>query len=95
MGEVGLIDGDVVVLEEIGKEEEDLKKETNVVTWESLVPRMFLRVLLVEGDDSTRQIITALLQKCNYKGVSFSLSFCAYISLFLRLNYVFWDLLMK
>ncbi|XXG43386.1 hypothetical protein AAC387_Pa01g3434 [Persea americana] len=67
MGEVGLIDGDVVVLEEIGKEEEELKKETNVVTWESLVPRMFLRILLVEGDDSTRQIITALLQKCNYK----------------------------
>lgn len=26
-----------------------------------------LRVLLIEGDDSTRQIIAALLRKCNYK----------------------------
>ncbi|ONK57508.1 uncharacterized protein A4U43_C09F1220 [Asparagus officinalis] len=26
-----------------------------------------LRVLLVEGDDSTRQIVTALLRKCNYR----------------------------
>lgn len=79
MGEVGLSDGDVVVLGEIVKEEEELKKETNVVTWESLVPRMFLRVLLVEGDDSTRQIITALLQKCNYKGVSLSLYLCVFL----------------
>ncbi|XP_077248373.1 two-component response regulator-like protein [Tasmannia lanceolata] len=31
------------------------------------LPRMFLRVLLVESDDSTRQIISALLRKCNYK----------------------------
>ncbi|KAJ4904359.1 Two-component response regulator-like APRR9 [Raphanus sativus] len=31
-----------------------------------------LRVLLVESDDSTRQIITALLQKCSYKVVAVS-----------------------
>ncbi|KAK7836927.1 two-component response regulator-like aprr5 [Quercus suber] len=30
-------------------------------------PRMALRILLVEADDSTRQIIAALLRKCGYK----------------------------
>lgn len=30
-------------------------------------PRVALRILLVEADDSTRQIIAALLRKCSYK----------------------------
>ncbi|XP_015968304.1 two-component response regulator-like APRR9 isoform X1 [Arachis duranensis] len=38
-----------------------------VVRWEKFLPRMALRVLLVEADDSTRQIISALLRKCSYK----------------------------
>ncbi|KAK3445712.1 hypothetical protein EUGRSUZ_A01405 [Eucalyptus grandis] len=38
-----------------------------VVKWERFLPRMVLRVLLVEADDSTRQIIAALLRKCSYK----------------------------
>ncbi|KAG4118444.1 hypothetical protein ERO13_D11G016300v2 [Gossypium hirsutum] len=37
------------------------------VNWESFLPTMALRVLLVEADDSTRQIVTALLRKCNYR----------------------------
>lgn len=40
----------------------------SVVNWESLLPRIVVRVLLVESDDSTRQIIAALLRKCNYRG---------------------------
>ena len=36
--------------------------------WEKFLPKMILRVLLVEADDSTRQIIAALLRKCSYKG---------------------------
>lgn len=40
-----------------------------VVSWESNLPKMVLRVLLVEADDSTRQIIAALLRKCSYKGL--------------------------
>lgn len=40
-----------------------------VVRWEKFLPRMALRVLLVEADDSTRQIIAALLRKCSYKGL--------------------------
>ena len=37
----------------------------SVVRWERFLPRM---VLLVEVDDSTRQIIAALLRKCSYRG---------------------------
>ncbi|XVE58262.1 hypothetical protein DITRI_Ditri04bG0156400 [Diplodiscus trichospermus] len=37
------------------------------VKWEKFLPRMALRVLLVEADDSTRQIIAALLRKCSYR----------------------------
>jgi len=35
-------------------------------------PRVALRILLVEADDSTRQIIAALLRKCSYKGHFFN-----------------------
>ncbi|KAK7410767.1 hypothetical protein VNO78_01846 [Psophocarpus tetragonolobus] len=38
-----------------------------LMRWEKFLPRMILRVLLVEADDSTRQIIAALLRKCSYK----------------------------
>ncbi|XP_057951285.1 two-component response regulator-like APRR9 [Malania oleifera] len=38
-----------------------------LVRWERFLPRMALRVLLVEADDSTRQIIAALLRKCSYR----------------------------
>ncbi|CAN1251142.1 Two-component response regulator-like APRR5 [Linum perenne] len=37
------------------------------VRWEKFLPRMVLRVLLVEADDCTRQIIAALLRKCSYQ----------------------------
>ncbi|XP_061340885.1 two-component response regulator-like PRR95 [Gastrolobium bilobum] len=42
-------------------------RSVEVVKWERFLPRMMLRVLLVESDHSTRQIITALLKKCSYK----------------------------
>lgn len=53
-------------------EGEEWETETNdvpgeVVRWEKL------RVLLVEADDSTRQIIAALLRKCSYRGQFVSL----------------------
>ncbi|CAI9774212.1 unnamed protein product [Fraxinus pennsylvanica] len=37
------------------------------VKWERFLPKMVVRVLLVEADDSTRQIIAALLRKCSYR----------------------------
>ncbi|KAE8678247.1 Two-component response regulator-like APRR9 [Hibiscus syriacus] len=38
-----------------------------VVNWGRFLPMPALRVLLVEADDSTRQIIFALLRKCSYR----------------------------
>ncbi|CAL0318014.1 unnamed protein product [Lupinus luteus] len=38
-----------------------------MIRWERILPRMVLRVLLIEPDYSTRHIIAALLRKCSYK----------------------------
>lgn len=54
-----------VETQEVETQKEDARGE--VVRWEKFLPRMALRVLLVEADDSTRQIIAALLRKCSYK----------------------------
>ncbi|RRT75762.1 hypothetical protein B296_00025100 [Ensete ventricosum] len=48
-------------------EEEEEEREGVALRWERFLPRVPVRVLLVEGDDSTRQIIAALLRKCNYR----------------------------
>lgn len=45
-----------------------------MIKWDKFLPQMVLRVLLVEADDSTRQIIAALLRKCSYRGI-FLISF--------------------
>jgi len=47
-------------------------RSAEVVLWERFLPRMVLRVLLVEADHSTRQIIAALLRKCSYTGFASS-----------------------
>ncbi|XP_077235636.1 two-component response regulator-like APRR5 [Tasmannia lanceolata] len=44
--------------------------EEQVIRWERVLPRRFLRVLVVEHDDSTRHIVSALLRKCSYKVVA-------------------------
>lgn len=69
--------GEVVVSSEGGMDieletEKDGSSEVVRTRWESFLPRMVLRVLLVEADDSTRQIISALLRKCSYRGFSSS-----------------------
>ncbi|CAJ2667366.1 unnamed protein product [Trifolium pratense] len=78
MGHVGITSGEKLVrVEEEEKkirEEEESGTESRgggemkgLLRWEKFLPKMVLRVLLVEADDCTRQIITALLRKCNYK----------------------------
>ncbi|KAH9731220.1 Two-component response regulator-like PRR95 [Citrus sinensis] len=67
--------GEVVVSSEGGMDieletEKDGSSEVVRTRWESFLPRMVLRVLLVEADDSTRQIISALLRKCGYRGTT-------------------------
>ncbi|XP_062091288.1 two-component response regulator-like PRR95 [Humulus lupulus] len=77
MGEVVVNSEEVMAVEveaekrdhndEKDEEEEENDGSKEVVRWESYLPRMVFRVLLVEADDSTRQIVTALLRKCGYK----------------------------
>ncbi|KAK9064125.1 hypothetical protein SSX86_017997 [Deinandra increscens subsp. villosa] len=38
-----------------------------VVQWESFLPLRSLKVLLVENDDSTRHVVSALLRNCGYE----------------------------
>lgn len=62
--------GEAVMMSEGGGDGQCLKK-------------MVLRVLLVEADDATRQIIAALLRKCSYRGspslfFHFVSSFCSF-----------------
>jgi pseudo-response regulator 5 len=57
---------------ELETEKKDIGS-SEVVRWEKFLPKMVLRVLLVEADDSTRQIIVALLRKCGYRGFNFLL----------------------
>ncbi|KAJ9174349.1 hypothetical protein P3X46_017380 [Hevea brasiliensis] len=60
-----------VKIDEEQLDESEMKEGNGLfVRWEKLLPKMVLRVLLVEADDSTRQIIAALLRKCSYKVVA-------------------------
>lgn len=40
----------------------------SMVCWERFLHLRTLKVLLVENDDSTRQLVTALLRNCSYEG---------------------------
>ncbi|KAM1161843.1 hypothetical protein FF1_000946 [Malus domestica] len=76
MGEVAVSGGEGMEAVKLDKNVEDGGGGSGggdsgeVVIWESNLPKMVLRVLLVEADDSTRQIIAALLRKCSYKVVA-------------------------
>lgn len=39
-----------------------------IVRWERFLPVRALKVLLVENDNSTRQVVSALLRNCSYEG---------------------------
>ncbi|XP_074571848.1 two-component response regulator-like PRR95 isoform X2 [Curcuma longa] len=62
----------VVESGDVEEEEERMGEKGEELRWVKLLPRMPVRVLLVEGDDSTRQIIAALLRKCSYRVVAAS-----------------------
>jgi pseudo-response regulator 7 len=46
------------------------------IRWERFLPVKTLKVLLVEDDDCTRQVVTALLRKCGYEGRPSKLQSC-------------------
>jgi len=39
-----------------------------IICWERFLHIRSLKVLLVENDDSTRHVVTALLRNCSYEG---------------------------
>lgn len=39
-----------------------------IIRWERFLTVETLKVLLVENDDSTRQVVSALLRNCSYEG---------------------------
>ncbi|KAK1257195.1 Two-component response regulator-like PRR73 [Acorus gramineus] len=43
------------------------QQQGSVVSWERFLPLRSLKVLLVENDDSTRHVVTALLRNCSYE----------------------------
>ncbi|KAF1860442.1 hypothetical protein Lal_00037786 [Lupinus albus] len=67
MGDV-VMNGEKLKFVGVEKEEERIKELKGLMKWEKFLPKMVLRVLLVEADDFVRQIISALLRKCCYKG---------------------------
>ncbi|GAB4826105.1 hypothetical protein Ancab_008975 [Ancistrocladus abbreviatus] len=65
---------DMEVMKEMKEEEREKGRRStkegsgsSAIRWERFLPRVVVSVLLVEADDSTRQIISALLRKCSYK----------------------------
>ncbi|KAL5538107.1 hypothetical protein UlMin_045295 [Ulmus minor] len=69
MGEVVMCSEDLAVksLEKDCGSEQTKKNDGCSSMWERFLPKMKMRILLVEADDSTRQIIAALLRKCSYR----------------------------
>ncbi|KAH7560955.1 hypothetical protein JRO89_XS10G0145800 [Xanthoceras sorbifolium] len=41
----------------------------SMIHWERFLPIRSLKVLLVENDDSTRHVVSALLRNCSYEGI--------------------------
>lgn len=47
----------------------DSMPQGSVVQWDRFLPIRSLKVLLVENDDSTRHVVSALLRNCSYEGL--------------------------
>lgn len=52
----------------------------SLVNWERFLPVKSVKVLLVESDDSTRHVVSALLRNCSYEG-QHPFRFCLIITL--------------
>ncbi|KAJ0564264.1 putative response regulator and transcription factor RR-A-type family [Helianthus annuus] len=49
------------------KRQQQQQPQGPVIQWERFLPLRSLKVLLVEDDDSTRQVVSALLRNCSYE----------------------------
>lgn len=52
---------------EIHRPQTQSQPQPHVVRWEKFLPLRSLKVLLVENDDSTRHVVSALLRNCSYE----------------------------
>lgn len=51
-----------------GDDDKELMVNSASEFWEMFLHVTSIRVLVVENDDSTRRVISALLMNCNYEG---------------------------
>jgi len=51
-----------------GPQQGDMENHQQVC-WERVLQKKTIKVLLVESDDSTRQVVSALLRHCMYEGL--------------------------
>ncbi|KAK6929252.1 hypothetical protein RJ641_005457 [Dillenia turbinata] len=49
------------------QQQQQQQSQGPVIRWERFLPVRSLKVLLVENDDSTRQVVSALLRNCSYE----------------------------
>ncbi|KAL6896804.1 hypothetical protein ACP4OV_007376 [Aristida adscensionis] len=50
-----------------GAQQDDMENQQQQVCWECFLQKKTIKVLLVESDDSTRQVVSALLRHCMYE----------------------------
>lgn len=50
------------------KLQEQQQSQGSAVCWQQFLHVTSIKVLLVENDDSTRHVVSALLRNCNYEG---------------------------
>lgn len=55
--------------------------QVTAVCWQQFLHVTSVKVLLVENDDSTRHVVSALLRNCNYEGLFFFFLSCLRFSL--------------
>lgn len=46
-----------------------LLPQASSICWDSFLPTRSIKVMLVENDESTRHVVSALLRNCSYEGV--------------------------
>ncbi|KAF3792121.1 Two-component response regulator-like [Nymphaea thermarum] len=64
-GGLGLCNGSVQGQE--ATQQRNQHSQGPIIRWERFLPFRSLKVLLVENDDSTRQVVSALLRNCSYE----------------------------
>ncbi|XP_077214816.1 two-component response regulator-like PRR37 [Tasmannia lanceolata] len=60
-------EGIIVLASESGLQKQQQQPHGPFVQWERFLPHRSLKVLLVENDDSTRHVVSALLRNCSYE----------------------------